>query len=301
LFICIKVTEEKSIMFENMTRRALLQYSTAFTSISLLPAAVTALAETPHFTLEPTSIPEWRAEDELGAVLSNDAPVTADQITAKEMLDKVEVRPPQAIAWTELVTYATEHKPGGLNIPSDSRHYDFYLCEIPLTTIVPEGQRLVRLRLTLAFSAQRTSAKDLVAYDIFPTTQVDVETIMSGSANVDVSKALEFVTGMMGSSGQVSPLTEALGLKLSMPFKWTSSNVIVQSSGRMSNPVSWYVKDSAIQNGFSPAVIVRVPKNTKFSITASLAGDLREWRLLPVPRWWKSFFILSEPMIYTIG
>jgi hypothetical protein len=262
--------------------------------------------ETLRIGLEPASMPEWDAEDELDTVLAEEAPVAADPATAKEMLEKMVVELPKALAWTELIGAATRHKVAGLEIPhdgerSDAERYDFYLSEIPLTLIMPGDQRLVRLRLDLTFAADGKRSDELLAYDLFPTTQVDVKTLMTGEASLDVSKALQFALVASGAGAPFALLAKSLGLNLSLPFKWTSNVVRVQSSGRMNNPISWYVTDSAIQNGFSAAAIVRVPKHTKFTVAATLLGDLREWRLLPLPRWWKAPFKQPEPHTYTIG
>jgi hypothetical protein len=39
----------------------------------------------------------------------------------------------------------------------------------------------------------------------------------------------------------VAGIAKCLGLKLSLPFRWTSRSATVQSSGRMSNPADWWL------------------------------------------------------------
>jgi hypothetical protein len=249
--------------------------------------------------LEPTSVPEWDAEDELAGVLADDMLVKADETQAREMLDKTLLELPAALDWVELITYAQQHKtPGGLEVPPDSGNYSFYSVQIPLTIILAGDHRLVRLRLQLELQAEQKKHEDIMAYDLFPTTQVDVNKLASGEASLDVSKALQFVLSLSGATAPLAPLSECLGLKLSLPFQWTSTFVRLQSSGRMSNPVHWYVTDSAIQNGFAPNAILRAPKGATVTVSATLIGELRHAG--PFGRFFKTQFQPPQPRTYVL-
>ena len=247
-----------------------------------------AAADTLRIKLQPAAMPEWEAEDDIAGVLGDDAPAFADASTAQEMLDKTDISLPRLLDTTDLLKYA--HKSSaGIDIPADTEAFDFHLCEIPVTLIVNAGQRLVRLRVELTFSVEGAPSAQIVAYDLFPTTQTDCRQIMSGEAGLDVSAMLQFLLTATGAA-PMAPLAKALQLKVSLPFKWTSTVATVQSSARMNNPVSWYVRDRAILNGFSPAVIVRRRIDAR-RITAELAveklvegavpsvrpADVRDW------------------------
>lgn len=217
--------------------------------------------------LEPTSVPEWDAEDQVFGVLSNDQPVPVDEASARAILEQTNIELPRALDWTAL-------------LGPDSASFDFYLIQVPLTLMLPDQQKLVRLRLELTLQAPGAKPEDVLAYDLFPTTRIDVKKIMSGEVSLDVSQALEFVLLASGPGAVLAPGAKCLGLKLELPFQWNSSVVAIQSSARMSNPVRWSLTDSAIQNGFSAAAIIRVPKGTKFSVTANFLGEVRQFNVL---------------------
>ncbi len=238
--------------------------------------------------LEPTSVPEWDAEDALAGVLGGEQPAQAGQAQLQEELDKAVIELPRSLNPRPLTRHEPrEESPLAATAGPDTVRHDFYLIEIPLTIITPGEQRLERLRLTLHLEAEGQRPEDVVAYDLFPRTQADVKTLMSGEASLDVSEALQLALKLSGPAGAAaSPALKCLGLKLSLPFKWTSTKITLQSSGPMSNPVQWYVTDQAMQNGFSATAIVRAPKRSSVSAAATLVGELwskSAWGLLKVP------------------
>lgn len=230
--------------------------------------------------LRPTSIPEWDAEDEMAGVLSDETLVKASDTESKEMLNAMRLELPKEIKQVKLLQYAQDRQtPLGQAISPDNKHYDFYLIELPLSILVP-NQRLVRLRLQLELEAKRQKTEQVLAYDLFPNDQTDLKEIMTGEINLDVSKALGFCLVATGAGAALAPLTEAFGLKLTLPFKWASQYTRVQTSDRMSNPVEWYVTDNAIQNGFTGHAIIRAPKQSLVQATATLFGEVRRAGLL---------------------
>jgi hypothetical protein len=248
--------------------------------------------------LQPTVVDEWIAEDQFGDVLSGDPPTqAADDARAKEMLNQTIINLPQALDWCELVSYAREHKTaGGLQIPPDSLNHSFYSVEVPITLILPGKQQLVRLRLELELSASKHQPQEVVAYDLFPGgKQVDVKKILAGAVDIDISKGLQYILKVANPA--LAPAAECLGLKINAPFQWDSRQTILQCSERMSNPVRWYVLDKAIQNGFAPNVIIRAPKDSTVTVTAKLAGEVRE-RMMGVP--YKTHFHPPKPYAYTL-
>ncbi|KKG06147.1 hypothetical protein [Methanosarcina mazei] len=225
--------------------------------------------------LQPTSILEWDAEDEVAGVLAYETLVKASDTESKEMLDAMRLELPRVIDHVKLLKYAKERQtPLDLAISSDRERYDFYLIELPLNILVP-NQRLVRLRLQLELEASGQKTEQVIAYDLFPNDQIDLKEIMTGEVNLDVSKALGFCLVATGAGAALAPLTEVFGLKLTLPFKWTSQYTRVQTSDRMSNPVEWYVTDNSIQNGFTGHVIIRAPKRSPIQVAATLVGEVR--------------------------
>jgi len=223
----------------------------------------------------PTSVPAWDHEDEASSVLGGPELVSASEEQARQMLDQMTLELPAALDSVELVHYAQQHRvAGGLQIPPDSAHCSFYVFEAPLSIILTGGQRLVRLRLNLDLHAQNPNFGEVVAYDVFPPSQVDVKKLASGEVNLDISKALQFVLTASGAAA-VAPAVQCLGFKLNLPFQWNTLAVKLQSSGRMSSRVEWYVTDASIQRGFAPAAILRAPRGTPVIVDATLAGELR--------------------------
>ncbi len=238
------------------------------------------------------AVPEWDAEDLLAGRLGGNM-VSATDEQAEAMLKEVRLGLPEAINQTELIGYASQHAtPLALDIPADSAQYDFYLAEVPLSLLVPEEQRLVRLRLNLAMRARLGGETPPVAYDLFPTDQVEDVPHSIGEVSLDVSKALTFCLPT-----PLLPLADALGFKLAMPLKWTSRHVRVRTTNRMSNPVEWYVTDQAIQNGFTGYLIVRAPKGAAVTLQAEVAFELRKPG--PLGRILKARF-LSDSHHYTL-
>src|ERR1017187_7045952 len=223
----------------------------------------------------PTSVPEWDHEDEASSVLGGPELHKASDDEAQRMLDQMTLELPAALDWVELVHYAQQHRiVGGLQIPPDSAHCSFYVFEAPLSIILTGGQRHVRLRLNLDLRAQNPERGEVVAYDVFPPSDVDVKELASGELNLDISKALQFVLTASGAAA-ATPALQCLGFKLNLPFRWNTLAVKLQSSGRMSSRVAWYVTDASIQKGFAPAAILRAPRGTQVIVDATLAGELR--------------------------
>jgi hypothetical protein len=237
--------------------------------------------KTTPLALQPTTIPEWDAEDEMAGVLSGAALLKADELESKAMLDAMRLELPkvQYLEQVKLRRYAQQRRtPLKLTIEPDSAHYDFYLIELPLNILAPK-QRLCRLRVQLRLDAGMQSPEQPVAYDLFPNDQTDLKTIMTGAVNLDVSKALKYILTAVGAGAPALP-ADAFGFKLALPFKWTSAYTRVQTSDRMSNPVEWYVTDQAIQNGFTGHVIIRAPKHAQVKVAATLACEVRKTGLL---------------------
>lgn len=249
--------------------------------------------------LEPTTVIEWDAEDEVSGVLAEDTPVAADDALARAMLNELTINLPKALEWTELVQYVRRKQPrGDFRIPPDIEHYDYYATEIPLTLIVPSGKQLVRLKLVVNLDAKNSKSDPAVAYDLFPSPQVDVRKIMSGDVKLDVAEGLQFALLAAGVPKPVAGITKCLGLNLNLPFQWTSRTATIQCSGRMSNPAEWSVTDDAIETGFSASLIVRAPKDKAVTISASLYGELRE-KILRV--FSKTQFRTFAPHTYRVG
>ena len=237
--------------------------------------------QTTPIELEPTSIPEWDAEDEIAGVLEGGILERASAMEAREMLEHMQVDLPRDILWTELHEYAEHRKiPLELTIPPNSKHYAFYQIELPLNILVTEKQRMVRLSLKLDLGTRGKGHEQIVAYDLFPTDQFYLKTIMTGEVNLDVSRALKYILTLTGAGAAEVPLTECFGFKLTHPFKWKSMHVSVRTSDRMSNPVKWYVTDESIQNGFTGYVIIRAPKRSIVNVTATLTCELRKAGML---------------------
>jgi|SRR5208337_4140749 len=232
--------------------------------------------ETVRAELEPTSVPEWDAEDEVAGTFADDTPVTASDESARAILSEIAVSLPRMLEWTQLVDYIHKTKTvADFRIPADIDHYDYYATELPLTLIIPQGQQLVRLRLTLDLDAKNSKSDPVVAYDLFPSTHIDVDTLLKGEASLDVAEGLQFALVAAGVPQPIAGITKCLGLKFKLPFQWTSRSATVQSSGRMSNPVNWLITDDAIQGGFTASLIIRTPKRIPVDVSAALHGELR--------------------------
>jgi hypothetical protein len=246
--------------------------------------------------LAPTSVSAWDEEDEASAVFGEELQ-SADDAQAKAMLDQLALELPAALDWKELVRYAQQHQAlGGLKIPPDSKNYSFYVIEAPVTIILPHDQKLVRLRLVLDLQGDSGSTGQVLAYDVFPPSQLEVKQLATGEVNLDVSKALQFILTSVGAA-KAAPATEALGLKLNLPFKWTTTSVKLQASARMSTRVQWYVTDASIQSGFAPCAILRAPRGTIVTVAATITGELRS---RGPSGWFKAQFVSPQPRVYVL-
>jgi len=241
--------------------------------------------------------PEWDAEDEISGVLSVDAPVSADPEEAERIFKQSTIKLPDALDWTELVTYVRKRSFDAVALPEHADEYEFFSVEVPITAILPDNQRLERLRLELEFRIDGARTDKAVAFDLFPTSQTDVHEIMSGEAKIDIGEGLRYLL-LATPAAVLANAAKCLKLDISIPFKWTSETATVQSSNRMTNPTIWYVRDEAIQQGFSPSVVIRVPKQSKLTVHASMSGDLRQRGLLG--KMVKAQFKLFEPRIYQV-
>jgi hypothetical protein len=254
--------------------------------------------ETLRAALEPTFSAEWAAEDEVSSVLAEDTATQADEDSARGMLDELTINLPVALDWTELVKYVRNKESlNDFHIPPDTVNFNYYAVEVPLTLIVPPDQQLVRLRLTLNLAA-KDSAAPAVGYDLFPTSHVDVKTILSGNANLDIAEGLHFALIASGVPEPLAGVSKFLGLKLNLPFQWTARYATIQSSARMSNPVVWSITDDAIAGGLSASVIVRVQKGQALTVSATLLGELRR-KVFGV--FSKTHFKTFAPQTYQVG
>jgi hypothetical protein len=255
--------------------------------------------ETVRAQLEPTSVAEWDAEDEVSGVLADDSPMQVDDDVARSMFSELVVNLPKVLDWTELVDYVRGNKAlGDFRISPDTVNFDYYATEVPITLIVPPDQQLVRLRLTLDLAARNSNSDAVVAYDLFPTPHVDVRTIMSGEASLDIGEGLHFALIASGVPEPIAGISKCVGLKLRLPFQWTSRSATIQSSARMCNPVVWSVTDDAIQGGFSASIIVRAPKRKAVNVSAVLYGELRR-KVLGI--FGKAHFKTFAPQTYQVG
>jgi hypothetical protein len=215
--------------------------------------------------LEPAEVPDWDAEDLLSGRLAAQLE-PADPEQARQMLKRVRLELPEVVDHRELVGYsASRSTPLAESLAPDLQRFDYHLVELPLTILIPDDTlQLVRLRLTVDIDAG-PGAK-AVTYDLFPRDDWSDVQHDIGEASLDVAKALMFVCPVLG---------EVLGLKLSLPLRWTSHDVRVRTTDRLSNPVEWYVTDRSINEGFSGYLIARSPKGAPVTLHAGVWCELR--------------------------
>jgi hypothetical protein len=215
--------------------------------------------------LHPAVVPEWEAEDMLAGRLGDET-WKADEAEARAMLDRVRLELPTQAQHTDLAAFAAERAtPLDAKLVADGNRYDFSLVGLPIATLVPEDRRLVRLRLRVTLENASAGAPP-EAYDVFPTTEWTATEHKAATVSVDVGKALFVVLG---------PVGDALGLKLELPFRYTTHEARVQSTGPNSNPVEWLVKDARIKEGFVAYLIIRAAKDAAVELHGELACELR--------------------------
>lgn len=217
--------------------------------------------------LHSAEIPEWEAEDIVSGFLGTPA-VLAGQAQAEEMLNAITLKLPDLPFSQRLPSVAAAPNPIGDALAADTKNFDFYVVQVTPSILVPDGNRLNRLRVRLELASDKGVP---AAWDLFPPDKWDVKRISLAEAKIDVSKALLLVC---------PAAADCLGLKLDIPIGWNTQTVSIRTSDRMSNPVEWYVTDDSVQHGFSATVIVRVPKQGKITVAASMAGEIRKANLL---------------------
>jgi hypothetical protein len=236
-----------------------------------------------------TEVREWDEEDLMGSDLA-DQLESADASSAAEIISSCSFRLPVDLATRELVGYAAQQgTPLGAEISPDASRFDFHVVSVPVNIVVPPPQRLVRLRLILRLQSD-PATEPILAWDLFPTDKVENVDVNIGEASLDISKALAFVCP--------APVADVLGLKLRFPIAWKSVNVVIDCSGRMSNPAEWYVNDASISSAFIGYAIVRAPKGSRVSVATELVGEIR--RPGPLRRLLKAQF-RSATQTYALG
>lgn len=210
-----------------------------------------------------------RESDEFWEQETVERAVRARDEELASMLGKAVVRLPvapdvKALVRNGKLSPKSPVKPSG-TLDFDS--YDYYLVGMPMSILTPD-MRLVRFRLTLRFANRGGTKGAVVVHDLAPKDETSTRTWFSGEAELDISKSLEIV---------FPPLAAAnpLGFNVKAPFSWTTRNLTVQTTGRMSNPADWYVTDTSIEQGFAGYCIVRAPRGARLGMTASFVGELR--------------------------
>lgn len=221
----------------------------------------------PNLVLHPADIPDWEAEDIVSNFLGTPA-VMANAEDAKAMLDAITLNLPETIVSNLLPNPAPLATQIGVSLSGGVATHDFYIFQITPSILIPDGNRLHRLRLSLQLSSDIGMPE---TWDLFPPDQWDIKQVNLGEAKLDVSKALKLVC---------PAIPDCLGLTLDVPIRWNTQTVNIRCSDRTSNPVEWYVTDNSVQHGFTGTVIVRVPKGGNVRVAASMAGELRKSNLL---------------------
>lgn len=223
--------------------------------------------------LQITQVADWELEDKKDSTLSTEL-VEADPKEALELLEKLRLELPDSLDHRSLgALMPNEATPLGASLAPDYLRYDYHLIEIPLTILVPyDGaleRRLVRLRLTVAIDSP--AADPPVALCLFPRDTSTTTEHDHGEVGVDVSKLLA-LAGV--------PAVDVLTLNLKAPLKWTSKHVKIQTTDKMSNPVDWYVRDRAINEGLTTYMIARVGKDATVKLRVGVVGEMRRPGLL---------------------
>jgi len=227
------------------------------------------MGENRALDLDLTAVPEWDLEDLRNATLGTEL-AEADPDQAREMLARLRLELPDSLEHRHIseppshaiAPFETEFVP-------DPERYDYHLVEVPVSILVPEGQRLVRLRVTADLNSD--GREPPVAWDLFPRDTYGDSEHNLGTLGVDVGKLLTFVP---------VPAAGALDLTIKAPLKWKSHYTQIRTSDRMSNPADWYVTDRAVDNGFTGSLIVRVARNGTLDLEVGVVGEIRQAGLL---------------------
>ena len=233
----------------------------------------------PELRVRPALVPEWEAERLLNATLREPLE-RLDDAAAQLLLDEITFQLPSVLVWHELAP-----KPGttplGPLVPDFDR-YAYYLAELPLSILVPEGKgRIRRLRLRVELSPSTTtetegtakggpvSVEPPVATDLFPTRELVEQTTDVGMLSVDLAKGLVFVFGPAA-----EPVSEMLDLTITVPLKWMTREVTVRGTGKNNSEVNWEVKEAKLEEGFTSCMILRTPRGIPIGVRATMVGEL---------------------------
>lgn len=252
----------------------------------------------PDLAVRPALIPEWEAERLLKGTLREPLE-RLDEAAAQRLLDEVTFQLPSVLAWRELVPGAGTTPLGPLT--PDPERYAYYLAELPLSILVPEGKgRLRRLRLRVELSPRTKPGtvqgdpplEPPVATDLFPTRELVEHSTDVGTLSIDLAKGLSFVFGPAA-----EPLAGALDIRITVPLKWMTREVTVQGTGRNNSEVNWEVRDARLEEGFTSYLILRTPRGTAIGVRATLVGELVG------PSWYMTFESDRRALAdqYTIG
>lgn len=263
------------------------------------------MTERDTLTFHPVDVPEWEDEDDFAGFLAEPPLLVDDEATAREMIRGVLVKLPDALGHRDLGQYAAQRTtPLGVALDPDTDHSDYHLIEIPATLVVPEDRQIARMRLALDLKpVGGAEGAQALTYDLFPVTQFKQNEHNLGTATIDVSKALRFVVPALIAIGGVpgaiaGAAADCLGVTLTMPLKWTSTEAVIQSSNRNLTTIDWYIRDTAIAAGFDGYAIIQVPRGAGFTVTGRMRIELR--RSGPLGRIQKARYE-SDFQEYTIG
>jgi hypothetical protein len=227
--------------------------------------------------LTSTEVSEWEAEDEILGVLGEGMEQASGE-QAGSMLDEIVLSLPDQLYIRNLMSDDSKTAMVTDKVAPDFATYDYTLVGVPLGILVPPPRRLHRLRLRVAFDVADGSA--VAAFDVFPPDQWVSHDVISGEVSLDVSKALQFVCP--GPLSQIA--SEALGLKLKVPFGWTAHSARVQTTGPMTNPLHWYITDEEIAGSFCGYLVMQRSRPSKpFTIRAEVLGEIRRRGLAGAP------------------
>lgn len=238
-----------------------------------MPESKNSQTRSEKLELVPKKVREFTDDDRRYATLSSDIELADDEM-ARKMLNEITIELPNTIMETNLLDFNQSlTTPLKLDFKPKA-NLNYYLIGVPINIMLPDHTEMMRFVLKLDMKSAGKGEDAPRAWDLCPRDQANTKEILSGSASIDVGKALKFIP-VVG-----TPLTDVLTLKLDVPFSWKTTTVMVQCSNVMSNPVKWYVKDQSIQRGFIGYVIIEAPKQTHIDIDANLAVEIKKTDLI---------------------
>ncbi|MBO0731564.1 MAG: hypothetical protein J2P57_20060 [Acidimicrobiaceae bacterium] len=224
----------------------------------------------------PTNEPVWPADEDLerqelsrskqklpDPVESKDVPALGRHVYAK-LPDLLEVQQIELTRRSE--RFYIGNSPAHEVAPAD-----YYFFQIPVSLMTPDDRFIRRISLLLKLLDEQGNPEvgtwTPIVQAMSPDSEFDVRQHNLGTVEVSTAGLQSLVPWL------------PLGLKLSLPLQWETTQPRIEAFGLMRHKCMWRVSDERIARRFVASAVARVPMHHTFHMSLRLHIELR-WKFL---------------------